>query len=102
MKLNLTEPAFQDLKDIRTYISETLFSPKAAEDTVQKIIKTYKKLKLQPYMGASLRSKLNIDTPIRRLVCGDYLVFYEVKEIDDCVDIIRIIRGNRDYIKMLF
>jgi plasmid stabilization system protein ParE len=53
-----------------------------------------------PYMGVSLRSKYDIDTPVRYLVSGNYLVFYEIGS--ECVEVKRIIHGKRDYINILF
>jgi plasmid stabilization system protein ParE len=102
MRVQISPSAYQDLKDIRRYISETLFNPIAAERTARNIIKSYSKLKYSPYMGTSLRSKVDFETPIRFIVSGNYLAFYVVNEKDDFVEIVRIIYGKRDYTKIIF
>jgi plasmid stabilization system protein ParE len=102
MKVRPTPCAYQDLKDIHQYISETLCNPSAALSIVQDIIMAYKNLEDMPYMGVSLRSKVSFDTSIRFIIARNHLVFYEVNEIDNFVEIIRVIRENRDYLKILF
>lgn len=100
MKLRVTPAALQDMKDIKEYISITLCNPAAAKRTVSNIISAYKKLTDSPFIGTSLRAKVDIDTPFRYLVSGNYLIFYQTN--DDHVDIHRIIYGKRDYIRILF
>lgn len=99
MMLHISPAALQDLKEIKEYISATLCNPTAAERTVRNIISAYSKLTDQPFMGAALNSKINIDTPFRYLVSGNYLIFYQ---INADIEIHRIIYGRRDYIKILF
>jgi len=100
MTLKVSPYALQDLKDIKQYISQSLNSPIAAKKTVQKIMKAYLQLSDSPFIGTSLNTKINISTPYRYLVSGNYLIFYIVK--NEAVEIIRIIYGRRDYIKALF
>lgn len=63
-------------------------------------MKTYLQLKASPFIGTPLNSKINVITPYRYLVSGNYLIFYIVK--DEMIEISRIIYGRRDYIKILF
>ncbi|MGN1417309.1 MAG: type II toxin-antitoxin system RelE/ParE family toxin [Oscillospiraceae bacterium] len=100
MKLCVSPAALQDLKDIKEYISEVLCNPTAAKRTVKKIISEYKTLTDSPYIGTSLKTKINIDTPFRYLVSGNYLIFYQVN--DNIIEIHRIIYGRRDYIRKIF
>lgn len=99
MKLLISPAALQDLKDIKQYISVDLCSPSAAERTIRKIISAYSNLLNQPFMGAQLSAKINIDSQFRYLVSGNYLIFYQVNHD---IEIHRIIYGRRDYIKILF
>ena len=99
MKLHVSPAALQDMKDISDYISVTLCNPAAAKRIVKKIIAAYSKLTDQPFMGVALSSKINVETPFRYLISGNYLIFYQV---NDHIEIHRIIYGRRDYIKMLF
>ena len=100
MNLRISPLALQDLKDIREYISVKLCNPTAAERTVRKIVSSYSQLTDSPFIGTSLDTKINITTPYRYLVSGNYLVFNKIN--DDFVEISRVIYGRRDYIKILF
>lgn len=99
MNLIVTPEALQDLKDIRKYISDELASPKAAENTIRKIISTYKKLIDTPLMGTTLSQSIRLDVPFHYLISGNYLIFYKITEN---IEIHRIIYGRRDYIRILF
>jgi addiction module RelE/StbE family toxin len=100
LKLNISPEAKNDLLEIKKYISEELNSPKAANNTVKKILSGIKNLRQFPKMGPSLSAKVNIETPYRFLVCGNYLAFYRPEETELFVD--RIIYGRRDYIRILY
>lgn len=100
MKIRISPLALQDLKDIREYISVKLCNPTAAERIIRKIVSSYSQLTESPFIGTSLDTKINIATPHRYLVSGNYLVFYKIN--DDFIEIIRVIYGRRDYIKILF
>jgi plasmid stabilization system protein ParE len=100
VKLRVAPTALNDLKDIETYITDEYDNPTAAKRIVKKIITSYLILTTTPYIGVSLRSKHDIDTSVRFLISGNYLVFYEVNNIH--IEIKRIIHGKRDYIKILF
>lgn len=100
MKLHISPAALQDLKDIKNYISYTLCNHSAAIRIVKNIITSYLKLADSPFIGISLRSKVNFDTPYRYIISGSYLVFYQINH--ETVEILRVIYARRDYIKILF
>ena len=102
MKVKLTPEAINDIAEIKSYIREEFGNSIAANRAAINIAKSYKQLKAMPYMGVALRSKVNIDTPYRLIVSGNYLVFYEVNKNDNLIDVIRIIHSKRNYTKILF
>lgn len=99
-ELRLTPAAMNDLENIKEYISETLCNPIAAQRTVKRIVDDCTLLKVSPFMGALLSSKVAVKTDYRYLVSGNYIVFYKADE--NYVSIYRILYGRRDYIKILF
>lgn len=99
MNIIVSPAALHDLKEIRKYITVKLCNPEAAERMVKNIISAYLKLQDQPYIGAKLNVKIKFDTPLRYLVKGNYLIFYQV---GDNIEIHRIIYGRRDYAKIIF
>ena len=92
--------AEDDLVDIKRYISEDRNSPIAALNTVTKITKRIKILEQFPETGTKLSSIIDIITDYRFLVCGNYIAFYRFD--GEYVNIIRILYGRRDYVKILF
>ena len=99
-RVRLTPVALNDLQEIKTYISEELCNPIAANRIVKRIIDDYTLLEVSPYMGVSLSAKLHMKTDYRYLISGNYLIFY--KADSENVSIYRVLNGKMDYIKILF
>ena len=72
----------------------------AALNTINKIQDKIDNLADFPLIGAPLSSPLNEKTDYRYLVCGNYLVFYRVKDDNAFID--RVLYGRRDYMTILF
>lgn len=99
-KIKLSPAALQDLQEIKTYISEDLSNPIAAQRTVKQIVEDYMLLEISPFMGPSLSAIIHIETDYRYLVSGSYIIFYKVSNEE--VFIYRILNGRMDYLKILF
>jgi len=99
-KINVSPEAKNDLHDIKEYITVEFDNTTAAVNMVSKITKAIRTLIDFPDRGAPLSSKVDIPNTYRFLVCGSYLVFY--KHEGGTVDIIRVLYGRRDYMKILF
>lgn len=100
MKLRINPEVIEDIAEIKRYIREELYNPSAADRTAKRIVSAYKELKTAPYIGAPLDSVPEVKTDYRFLVCGNYLIFYKVK--DDVISIYRVMNGRRDYCRQLF
>ncbi|MDR1469149.1 MAG: type II toxin-antitoxin system RelE/ParE family toxin [Spirochaetaceae bacterium] len=98
--LRISPDAKKDLRDIQTYISEKLESPRAALNVVSTIIEKIKSLRRFPGKGILLSSKVRFETNYRFLISGSYLIFYRYENETVFVD--RVIYAKRDYIKILF
>lgn len=93
--------SIRDLDEIGDYIEETLKSPIAALNTVNRIQDAVDKLADFPLIGTLLSAVVGIaDSDYRFLVCANYLAFYRVN--GETVYIDRILYGRRDYIAILF
>ena len=100
MKLRINPEVIEDIAEIKQYIREELCNPTAADRIAKRIVSEYKGLKTSPFIGAPLDSVLEVKTDYRFLVCGNYLIFYKVK--DDIISIYRVMNGRRDYCRQLF
>ena len=88
--------AKDDLKEIRSYLSQ--FYPSTTQGFLSSLRKQAGLLKSTPLMCEKYRD----DTFYRKMVIGDYSVFYHVDETKQVVEIHHILHGSRDikqYIK---
>ncbi|MBQ8260350.1 MAG: type II toxin-antitoxin system RelE/ParE family toxin [Clostridia bacterium] len=99
-EINYSPAALEDLREIKSYISEELCSEPAAINTIEKIMKRIRQLADFPDLGAPLSSIIDLEVPYRFLVCGNYIAFY--KTDTDNVYIIRVLYGKRNYMQILF
>lgn len=99
-KIRVSPVALQDLKEIKSYITEEFSNSDAALRIVKKIINSYSKLKDFPLTGTPLSSVIDIETDFRFLVCENYIIFYKCNE--KYVSIYRVLHGRRDYLNVLF
>ena len=99
-KINYSPTALEDLREIKSYISEELCSEPAAINTIEKIMKRIRQLADFLDLGAPLSSIIDLEVPYRFLVCGNYIAFYKTDA--DNVYIIRVLYGKRNYMQILF
>lgn len=92
--------ALSDLDEIYDYISSTLKSPEAADNTINKILDKTDLLADNPEIGTGLYLENNLFSGYRYLVSDNYLAFYRIAP--DAVFVDRVIYGKRDYMKLLF
>ena len=83
-KSRLLSTAYQDIINIEQYLSGLY--PSTALKFSKELDKKILSLCHMPYIGQKYRG-------YRRLVCGDYLLFYKVKEEEKIVDIYLIIHS---------
>ncbi|MCM1298110.1 MAG: type II toxin-antitoxin system RelE/ParE family toxin [Firmicutes bacterium] len=100
MNIEITSLGIEDIKNIRSYISDTLKNPMAAEQLIKKFRQTILLLAENPLIGKSLKSKIQQGTSFRFFTCDNYLIFY-VPENTKIV-IHRIIYGRRNYARLFF
>lgn len=100
MKLQFSPLAFEDLQEIKEYISAELENPSAAQHTLSRILKSIRSLINFPDSGAPLSSVVNIQTDYRFVISGGYIVFY--RHDRNAIFIVRVLYGKRDYMPILF
>lgn len=96
-----TAQARQDLRDIYEYIALELLAPENATGQIQRIMKTLRSLEEMP-----MRHQLYGEEPwhsrgIRFLPVDNYLIFYLPEELQNTVNIVRIMYGGRDVRRQL-
>ncbi len=99
-KINFTPDAFEDMKELKAYITDELCSERSAIIAIEMIMKRIRQLADFPEIGAPLSSVINLEVPYRFLVCGSYTAFYKVD--GDEVHILRVLYGRRNFMQILF
>ena len=90
MGYRLTFNAQRDFENIGDYIAS--HSPRAAAALSMQFMDKWDLLAMQPYSGQTAEE---ISPELRRLVMGEYVAFYRVRDGD--VVIVRIFHGRRDF-----
>lgn len=93
--------ARQDLRDIYEYIAYELLEPGIASRQVNRIMKAVRSLEQMP-----MRCRCYEDEPwckmgLRFLPVDNYLIFYLPEEVNNVVNVIRIMYAGRDVTKQL-
>jgi len=101
-RIKYSSEALNDLTSIKSYITNDLQNPNAAERVNIRILRKNRLLETAPKIGAPLSSVIDIDTDYRFLIAGNYLSFYRYTEIDNTCYIDRVLYKRRDYMTILF
>ena len=100
-KLKISEPAYEDLDEILTYIVNELCAPEAAARFANAVEDCYNRLKRNPLMYASADMSELAEKDYRRAPVKNHLILYKVNEATKVVYIHRIFYGARNYIELI-
>ena len=90
-----TPEAVRQLKSVKTYISDALQNPKAADDILGKITSGCRLLVEFPDLGRSV-NLIDDGTLVRLLIVDNYIIIYDVT--DDTVRIISVEDARFDWV----
>lgn len=99
MKIMYSPAARDDLREIKSYISQTLKNPAAAKNITDKIIRSVHNLADYQNLGISIQEKTGRETDCRCLIVNNYGVIYSVK---NNIQIIRVLDLRTDYMRLIF
>ena len=100
-KIKITTPAYEDLDEILTYITQELCAPAAASRFADALEDCYDNLKKNPLMYALADMPELAEKKYRRAPVKNFLVLYKVDETAKFVYIHRIFYGSRNYIDLI-
>lgn len=102
MRVQWRPAAIADVQSTLGYIKNKLKNSSAARALNAKIFNSISLLQENPYMGASLSAKFELDESVRYryLIVGKQIIFYEVEE--NIIEIIRVLDARTDYLSVLF
>ena len=96
-----TDEAKQDLRDIYTYIAEELFASEIATGQVNRIMDVVDELDDMPFRFSLYEFEPWRSQGLRFVPVDNYIVFYQPREIEGTVYIVRIMYGGRDIRRQL-
>lgn len=101
MRIEYKSAAVRDIAQKKEYLETVLKNKQAAQKLAAAILQAVSLLASNPYMGAELRSKYDVDTDLRFLIVAKQLVFYRVVD-EALISVVRILDGRQDYMALLF
>ena len=100
-KIDVLEPAEEDLRDICRYISDELSAPLTAQDVLENIVGTLAKLSYAPKGHPRVPDEHLAAKGYRMVSIKNYIALYTVNEQDKVVEVERILYGRRDWMWIL-
>ena len=100
-KIELTETAKSDIRDIALYLTEASKEKSVAIGFINELRENYRKLENFPFVGANPKDHVLVSLGYRFLIYKDYLTFYTVDDDQKIVRIFAIFHAKRDYIRVL-
>lgn len=93
--------AMQDMVDIATYISEELHHPDAALSLAEKLIAAGDTLEQYPYRNGLYNPVKKMKYEYRKILVGNFGMYYRIDEDSHVVTIARVIYQRRDIDRLL-
>ena len=100
-RVDISEPAENDLRDIVRYISSHLSAPITATRMMQTIEEALSKLSDIPYGYPVVRDDRLAGMGYRRMNIKNYTAFFTINENGKTVDVERILYARRDWANLL-
>ncbi|PWG51624.1 type II toxin-antitoxin system RelE/ParE family toxin [Ligilactobacillus salivarius] len=89
----------QDYEDLKLYLDNSSMYESNKNKILNLIDRDLDRLKISPYIGARLDSRILIPNDYRYLVSGDYLQFYKIS--NNIVKVYRLVYAKSDYLTTL-
>ena len=96
-RVDVSEPAENDLKDIVRYIAAQLSAPQTALEMLEAIENATAGLAEMPERATPISDESLAVMGYRKLIVKNYIVFFSIDEKAKVVDIERILYGRRDW-----
>ena len=95
--IELSKNARNDLLDIAKYIKYNLEEPNIARKIIKKIENSIYKLEDNPYICSIINDKYLREKELRKLIVGNYIVFYRIIDNTFKIQIVRVLYGRRNW-----
>jgi addiction module RelE/StbE family toxin len=100
-KLAFSKLIYTDIDSSYKYIKEKLEAPKAADNMIEKLIEALNYLKETPFTRTLVQDEYLASLNIRSIKVKNYVLYYNIDEENNIVNIIRFLYNRRDWINIL-
>jgi addiction module RelE/StbE family toxin len=100
-RVDISEPAENDLRDIARYISAQLDAPMTAIKMIDALDEAIGGLANMPQKYPSIADDRLAAMGYRKLIVKNYIVFFTVDEKRKTVDVVRVLYARRDWLRIL-
>jgi plasmid stabilization system protein ParE len=100
-RINITDIAKTDIRDIGKYITEELQEPATAIDITDAILDAIFTLEQMPDRIALVKDKRLAGQGVRPLYVKNYTVFFRIVKPLNVVEVVRVLYSHRDWAKIL-
>ena len=100
-RINITDIAKQDIRDINSYIANELHEPVVAINITNAILDAIETLEQMPDRVALVKDKRLSALGIRFLYVKNYTIFFRIEKNLNTVDIVRVQYSHRDWTSIL-
>ncbi|ACV63023.1 addiction module toxin, RelE/StbE family [Desulfofarcimen acetoxidans DSM 771] len=100
-RVDISEPAENDLRDIVRYIASQLSAPTSALHMMELLEEAMVGLSDMPQRCPLVADEHLSQMGYRKLPVKNYVVFFSIDERNKVVDVERILYGRRDWLRIL-
>ena len=100
-RIEITEPAAEDLADLRRYIRRTLEAPGTAFHIYERVKEAIQSLSCLPERNAVVQEAPYNEIGVRRMYVENYTVFYITDSTAARVTILRVLYSRRNWKSIL-
>ena len=100
-RVDVSEPAENDLRDIVRYIASQLSAPITALNMMEILEEAMAGLSDMPQRSPLVADERLSQMGYRKLTVKNYVVFFSIDEKNKVVDVERILYGRRDWLRIL-
>ena len=100
-RIDISEPAENDLLDIVRYISSQLSAPISAINMMELLESAMDGLSVMPQRCPFVADERLARLGYRKLPVKNYIVFFSIDEYNNVVDVERILYGRRDWLRII-
>lgn len=100
--VNVARQVLRDIEEARFYKEELGTYPQNIEKFVSDLdVLIYDSLENSPKLGTSLSYRIDVETSIRYQTVDDYILFYDVREEEMEVDVLRLLPAKSNWMNTI-